>query len=808
MSIAERQTNDFNYVDWIEKAVENNYITYFNYNEFTNKQEFENSVSSVGKIFKANWNNNDTLLVVKTPGLDVKKIINELKMQKEVDFHINILRIYGISKLDNQYSLVLEYTDGGSLYSYLKENFTKLEWNDKYRLALQLASAMGCIHNKGIIHCDLHAYNVLIHKGDIKVADFGLSKKATEASYYSDHDVFGIIPYIDPKYLNNICNIKHGSQQLYKINFKSDIYSIGVLFWQLSSGCRPFYDEGTKYDISLTMGIINGKREEIIDGTTVEYSDSIYTACWADDPNKRPSIQRVVLDLKSIIYRENNEKTSYSTKFIKNGIEKEQSNEDFDNMMENDFDLVIDFDDSGSNTNDFTQNNLVLNLADLTDNVERIDKLIDYIIELHDEKSCSFKEVKRIINQSIQSINKSLQVENIKNQTSSKYGFFQGFLYFNAIIEKRDKGKAFELFSKASKDNYPIAQVYLGKMRKDPKDAFYWYQKSAENGNKLAQFYLGKCYENGNGTEKDDFKAFECYDIAAKNGNKFAQFKLGYFYYNGIGTQIDKEKSIVWYEKSAMQNHSDAQLCLGLLYKREEEDLKEALYWIRKAAENGNKAAQFYLGKYYYYGTGIEKDYGKSFEWYEKSAKQGYNNALYALAHLYIKGRGTEKNSEKAYGWIEKAAENGNKFAQYHLGAIYQNNKGTKKNIKKAIEWYEKSARQEYGIAQCSLGHLCEKGKGVEQDLEKAIYWYKKATENGYEAAYYYLGNIEKDEVKAFEYYKKSAEKGYLNGIYMHGYCYETGIGTEIDKEKAVKWYKIAAERGNKDAQKRVELIE
>ncbi|CAB5185772.1 unnamed protein product [Rhizophagus irregularis] len=263
MSIAERQTNDFNYVDWIEKAVENNYITYFNYNEFTNKQEFENSVSSVGKIFKANWNNNDTLLVVKTPGLDVKKIINELKMQKEVDFHINILRIYGISKLDNQYSLVLEYTD-----------------------ALQLASAMGCIHNKGIIHCDLHAYNVLIHKGDIKVADFGLSKKATEASYYSDHDVF---------------------------------------------------------------------------------------ACWADDPNKRPSIQRVVLDLKSIIYRENNEKTSYSTKFIKNGIEKEQSNEDFDNMMENDFDLVIDFDDSGSNTNDFTQNNLVLNLADLTDNVERID---------------------------------------------------------------------------------------------------------------------------------------------------------------------------------------------------------------------------------------------------------------------------------------------------------------------------------------------------------------------------------------------------------------------------------------------------
>ncbi len=55
----------------------------------------------------------------------------------------------------NEYLLVIEYADGGSLYSYLKENFNHLEWNDKYHLALQLASAIECIHNIGIIHCDL-----------------------------------------------------------------------------------------------------------------------------------------------------------------------------------------------------------------------------------------------------------------------------------------------------------------------------------------------------------------------------------------------------------------------------------------------------------------------------------------------------------------------------------------------------------------------------------------------------------------------------------------------------------------------------
>ena len=62
-----------------------------------------------------------------------------------MDFHPNILRFYGISKLEadlvsqmNKYLLVIEYADSGSLNSYLKENFDKLEWNDKFRLALQL----------------------------------------------------------------------------------------------------------------------------------------------------------------------------------------------------------------------------------------------------------------------------------------------------------------------------------------------------------------------------------------------------------------------------------------------------------------------------------------------------------------------------------------------------------------------------------------------------------------------------------------------------------------------------------------------
>ncbi len=77
---------------------------------------------------------------------------------------------------------------------------------------------------------------------------------------------FGVLPYIDPKFLRN-------RNKNYKLNKKSDVYSIGVLMWQISSGYRPFHEDADGNLTLLLMGIINGKREKIIDGTPTEYSD-------------------------------------------------------------------------------------------------------------------------------------------------------------------------------------------------------------------------------------------------------------------------------------------------------------------------------------------------------------------------------------------------------------------------------------------------------------------------------------------------------------------------------------------------------
>ena len=93
--------------------------------------------------------------------------------------------------------------------------------------------------------------------------------------------------------------LKHNDSQSPPFSIKTDIYSLGVLFWELSSGYPPFKNH---LEVALIFQIINGTREKKISNTPSGYYD-LYTACWNGNPEERPIIEDVHDKLKNMLFK-------------------------------------------------------------------------------------------------------------------------------------------------------------------------------------------------------------------------------------------------------------------------------------------------------------------------------------------------------------------------------------------------------------------------------------------------------------------------------------------------------------------------
>ena len=113
----------------------------------------------------------------------------------------------------------------------------------------------------------------MIHQNIIKLADFGLSKRIKKTSNLQSQ-LFGVIPYVDPKNFNRQRD-DNNQKKVFSLNKKSDVYSVGVLLWVISSGQPPFrlYQP---YDFGLINEILQGTREKPVPGTPTDYLE-LYT---------------------------------------------------------------------------------------------------------------------------------------------------------------------------------------------------------------------------------------------------------------------------------------------------------------------------------------------------------------------------------------------------------------------------------------------------------------------------------------------------------------------------------------------------
>ncbi len=150
----------------------------------------------------------------------------------------------------------------------------------------------------------------------------------------------------------------------------------------------------------------------------------------------------------------------------------------------------------------------------------------------------------------------------------------------------------------------------------------------------------------------------------------------------------------------ASQQASESKLASGTEIELESADS------YRIAAEGGDAAAQYCLGKCYELGKDTEQDFSQSIAWYRKASEQGHAEAQNALANAYAYGVQVAQDYDEAVRWYSKAADQGNADAQYAMGMNYTYGVSVDQDDEQAKRWYTLAAEQGHQKAQEALEQL------------------------------------------------------------------------------------------------------
>ncbi|WP_312203104.1 Stk1 family PASTA domain-containing Ser/Thr kinase [Anaerospora hongkongensis] len=153
--------------------------------------------------------------------------------------HPNIVNIYDVGCDEDIYYIVMEYISGETLKERI-QRAGQLSIESAVRIALEIAEALEHAHQNGLVHCDIKPHNILTTKaGRIKVTDFGIAKAVTSATMTHTGTIIGSVHYFSPEQAKGAA-----------VGAKSDIYSLGVVMYEMLTGTVPFNGE-TPISIAL-----------------------------------------------------------------------------------------------------------------------------------------------------------------------------------------------------------------------------------------------------------------------------------------------------------------------------------------------------------------------------------------------------------------------------------------------------------------------------------------------------------------------------------------------------------------------------
>lgn len=210
---------------------------------------------------------------------------NELTIQCQLE-HKNIVTFLGVVLTGTTMILVSELAAKGSLYDFLRRrNNNPLSERRFHKWILQAASSIQYLQEHGIVHRDIKSLNYLVTEDNtLKLCDFGIAKMITHTV---DSIQKGSFPWMAPEVFIE-----------QKVSLKSDIYSYGIVVWEMKTGRVPF--EGMEAG-AIMWAVGHDKRRPEIPDDCPQPIRSLLCKCWAADRRDRPSIDCIVADIKKMI---------------------------------------------------------------------------------------------------------------------------------------------------------------------------------------------------------------------------------------------------------------------------------------------------------------------------------------------------------------------------------------------------------------------------------------------------------------------------------------------------------------------------
>lgn len=195
-------------------------------------------VGGMAVVYKAYDNIDDRIVAVKIlkeeylANEDFRRRFKNESKAIAVLSHPNIVKVYDVSFGDRLQYIVMEYVDGITLKEYIEQQKV-IDWKEAVHFTTQILRALQHAHDKGIVHRDIKPQNImLLPNGNIKVADFGIARFSRNETKTMTESAIGSVHYISPEQARGEVT-----------DNKADIYSVGVVLYEMITGQLPFQSE-------------------------------------------------------------------------------------------------------------------------------------------------------------------------------------------------------------------------------------------------------------------------------------------------------------------------------------------------------------------------------------------------------------------------------------------------------------------------------------------------------------------------------------------------------------------------------------